>query len=289
MMVFDDVQTINNLKDSIMDDKEINQLVLDTSRELEEILNDGLLKEYAKLHNIDDKYNKFSLKQEIVGKGAFFLDVKKHYAIYVTNEEGVDVDKLVIKGLVTQRSDYPSFAKQKIKELLKLLIIEKYKNRTEMKKQILDFCEVSRLEILEKVITGQKEIARPVSFSKELTSYKRAPIQIQGMELWNFCEYDIFVPGTKGYLFKILGIDYDKAPDRIKGKQQEISNKQLQYIVLPIESERLPDYYIINVEEMMRFAWIDRVQELLKCAPWNNDVIQNNKEGVINLEDLLKK
>ena len=243
-----------------MNENEISKLVLETSRELEHVLNNQLLKEYGLLHNIDPEQNRFSLKQEIIGKSAYFLTVKKKYVIHVTNEEGVDVDKLDIEGLITQRSDYPSMTKSKIMELLKMLLIDDVFDRSRIKK----FVEDTESYIRDLCRKGMKEVCRPVSFSKDQESYKKAPIQIEGMLLWNKCEYNIFVPGTRGYLYKITGIDFNKAPEKVCRYQNELSQRNLKYIVMPSEEPSLPEYYNIDVDAMLKFAWTDRCTELLE-------------------------
>ncbi len=238
-------------------DEQITKLVLEESNELEKFLNDDLLPRFASLHNIKPAYNRFSLKQEIVARSAFLLPVKKHYALNITNQEGVPVDEMEIKGLVTQRSDYPSYSKQKIRELLELLVSINFD-----KKKIRELVETEEKNIRTMCEYGLPTIARPVSYSKNKKEYKKIPIQIIGMDLWNELEYNWFVPGTRGYLFKILGIDFDKAPEKICMKEDKLKKTKMQYIVLPMEEERLPPYYIIDVEAMFKFAWADRVTEL---------------------------
>lgn len=244
-----------------MNDDEITALVLKTSRELENVLNGNLLVEFAKKHNISPEQSRFSLKQEIVARGAYFLDVKKKYALHVTNMEGVPVDELDTKGLVTRRSDYPSLTKSKIQDLLNMLVmgpkidkaqIDKFDMETEA--YIKDLCS-----------KGVKEVGRPVSYSKDESEYKRAPIQILGMQLWNDCEYAIFVPGTKGYLYKILGINwgYPDLPEKVRKIQPRLMQQKLNYVVVPPEAEKLPDYFNIDVDAMLKFAWVDRAEELL--------------------------
>lgn len=255
-----------------MSQENITQKVLDTSRELEKFLNDDLLKRFGNLHNIDPKYNRFFLKQEIVARGAYFLNVKKKYALHITNQEGVDVDEMDVKGLVTRRSDYPSYPKEKIAELLELLVSEDFD-----RKKIRELVDRETEIIRKKCEDGLKEIARPVSYTKDKKDYKKEPIQIIGMDFWNEIEYEHFFPGTKGYLFKITGVDFNIAPKRVLEKQNQIQSKsKLQYIVLPMEEEKLPDYYIIDVNAMLKFAWTDRINELLEAEKSNIYEIKND-------------
>ena len=90
----------------------------------------------------------------------------------------------------------------------------------------------------------------------------KAKIAGHGMNFWNEVEYDYFVPGTRGYLFRITGIDQFRAPERVLKK---LSGKAApNSIVIPFEEEKVPDYYHIDLNEAISFAWDSRVRELLE-------------------------
>ena len=198
------------------------------------------------------------MKQEIVAKRGYFLDVKKKYALWIVNSEGIPVSEYDIKGLVTRRSDYPRLTRERLVTIFDLLL----KGDKISFKKILEFVKDTELEMKNCIINGDKSIAKPVSYSKDITQYKKLPEQIIGMELWNALEYKHFVVGTKGYRFKIKGIDEYVAPDKVKRNMRKINS--MKWIVLPYEEERLPDYYVIDTEGMLDFAWTKRINELLK-------------------------
>jgi hypothetical protein len=244
-----------------MKSNEITQLILEESRELEHVLNDDMLKRFGKLHNVKDEQNRLNLKQEVVARWGYFLTVKKKYALHITNMEGVEVDELQTKGLITRRSDYPSLTKEKVGDLINMLVMEE---KLDVKK-LRDYVESSQILMRTLCAKGDKRIARPVTYSKEKKTYKKIPYHFAGMDLWNLLEYEYFVAGTKGYLFKIQGIEWDKAPKTVKEHRSTVDSlKKLQYIVLPYEEEKLPDYFIIDVDAMLEFAWITRAKELLE-------------------------
>jgi len=120
----------------------------------------------------------------------------------------------------------------------------------------------TELEMKSSIMKGQKCIARPASFSKELDSYKKIPYQVKGMEVWNELEYRYFRPGTKGYLFRITGVDPYIAPKRVQNNIDKI--KEFRWIAIPYEEEALPNYYRVDVESMLDVAWRDRVSEFLR-------------------------
>ena len=82
---------------------------------------------------------------------------------------------------------------------------------------------------------------------------------------WNKLEYDIFAQGSKGYLFKIVGIRQDAPKEVIERFDKEFKSKgeKLEVIGLPDEETSLPPYYIIDGKAMYKFAWEDRYKLLL--------------------------
>ena len=86
------------------------------------------------------------------------------------------------------------------------------------------------------------------------------------MKNWNNLEYDEFSTGSKGYLFKINGIDLTKAPAAvIKKYEDNYSSKNIPFEVIacPRNVEYMPEYYIINYKQMLKFVWQDRYNLLL--------------------------
>lgn len=241
-----------------MNEKESIDIILEKSKVIQDVLNNELITQFAKLHNIPDNYNKFYMKQEIVAKRGYFLDVKKKYALWIVNKEGVPVNEYEIKGLVTRRSDYPRLTKERLVTIFDLLL----KHDKISFKKISEYIKETEFEIRDRIANGDKSIAKPVSYSKDIAQYKKLPEQIIGMELWNTLEYKHFVVGTKGYRFKIKGVDTYTAPEKIKRKLNKI--KDVKWIVLPYDEEKLPDYYVIDIDAMLEFAWTKRVDELLK-------------------------
>ena len=210
------------------DNRNTTQIILDESKKLQGILNDHFLKEFAKFHNINPEHNGFELKQEVVAKKAYFLNVKKKYALYIVNEEGVDVSKMDVKGLITRRSDYPKVTKEGINKVLEMLVKDDKVSFT----KIREFVEEKRKEILDLIIKGDKRIARPVSFTKTLDNYKVIPSHVHGMLLWNNVAYDYFVPGTKGYQFKINGVDHYNCPKEVESKLHYFNEKRNKIAVI---------------------------------------------------------
>jgi len=249
-----------------MDDP-IVQKTLSISKDLSNFLNNNLLKKFVELHRIKPENSKFRLKQEIVAKKALFFDAKKKYALHIVNREGYNRDEFDFKGIVLRRSDYPSFTKECIEKIIDMLL-----KQEDLK--MLDLCKYIKnidTKIREMCLSGNKKVAKPVSYSSK-TEYKVIPTHVLGMELWNNLEYKYFTPGTRGYMFKILGVDTYNAPKNVVDNINFITKKN-NNIVLPFEEEKLPSYYNVDVNDMVEFAWTTRYQEILSSVCTNIDEI----------------
>lgn len=249
--------------------------------QLQDFLNDYIIANTVNNHNVDLKWNKLKLKNELVNRRGFFL-TKKRYVLYNIKKEGKPVDKVINMGLETKRSDYPNYTKKLLEELLDIILKE-----TKLSiNRINSFVEEKEKEMRKLINNRDKRAARPVSFSKRLEDYKKYPEHIIGMLNWNKLFYDTFGVGSKGYLFKIRGIDVDKAPEDILNKYEKFfrsQNKKLNYIVVPEEDE-LPEYVIVDTEAMIKFAWKDRCKLLLDPIQKNIPAEMGNREVDEELE-----
>jgi hypothetical protein len=167
------------------------------------------------------------------------------------------IDDVQVKGLETRRSDYPSYSKECIKELLDLIL----KSEKVSLKKMMEFVKGKESDFLERIKHGDKSVARPCSWTKKLSEYKVLSQGVKAMQNWNDLVYPIHAVGAKGYLFKLQGIDLDKAPkDVVDRYNKEFLGKgrKLEVIAIPDEEERLPEYFIPDVKEMLEFSWKDR-------------------------------
>jgi hypothetical protein len=140
-------------------------------------------------------------------------------------------------------------------------------------KIINNFIKDKQNEFYNRFKNGDKTVSKPINFTKKLEEYKafekgsRFPESIEAMQNWNILMYHTFVPGVGGYLFKIKGIDYEKAPKDVIEKYNKLfldTGRKLNAIAVPDEELRLPIYFIVDMKESMRFAWNDRFEALLK-------------------------
>lgn len=246
-------------------DTNIVEKVLKECHKLEDILNKDLLPEFIKMHRANPKYNALKLKQEVLASNAVFF-TKKKYGLYIVNKESKTVSEYDLKGLILRRSNFPVYSKEKVQILLDMILKVDKIDINKIKQFISD----TEKEVIQLCHQNSKLIAGSVNFSKPLSDYKgKPPYQVLAMLLWNELEYRTFAPGTKGYLFRINGIDPLLAPQHILEKMHLIGSKQ-KYMVLPAEEESLPEYYVVNVEDQLKFVWTDRVKEVLLALMQNN-------------------
>lgn len=231
--------------------------VLETVNDIETVLNSTLIPNFMKLHNIDPKYGIIQMKQELVASDAAFFN-KKIYGLYITNKEKKPVDELEVKGMIIRKSNFAEYSRLKIEELLKLILCSDELSLDD----INEFIDTSRKEALNLCSEGSIRIAGAVSYNKEMSQYKSVPSHVKAMELWNSLEYSYFVPGTKGFLFRIKGIDTMKAPKRIIDNIGKMGFKN-KSIVIPFEQEKLPEYYVLNVVDQMEYSWESRIREIM--------------------------
>jgi len=256
------------------------ELILQECRKLEKKINEDFLNDFVKLHNIDPKYSTMHAKQELVISRILFPGPKKQYSMKISNTEGVEVNERAEKGLCTRRSDYGETTKLKVAELLDLIMMSDKISFT----VIREFIDKTTKYFLSEIVKRTKELSKPVSVTKSFKSYKTGSQNATAARLWNDLEYEYFSAGTKGYLFKIKGIDLFKAPDIVREKYQKLKGyKNLNAIAIPYEEEFLPNYYNLNIEATLKFAWTDRVDGIIR--PFESQVYK--KEDNFNDQDLV--
>lgn len=71
--------------------------------------------------------NTIHFKREAIASKALFLNAKKHYAMWVINSEGVEIEeknRLKLVGIEVVRSSTPQFAREYLKDLIQLILLD---------------------------------------------------------------------------------------------------------------------------------------------------------------------
>ena len=235
--------------------------ILGWCAKIEEFLNLDKIIKVVERHNVDLKYNRLVLKNELIISRGLFL-AKKRYIIRVINNEGKDVDKVNYMGVEIKRSDYPSMSKELLRTLSDLILKSEKVSLTKIMKYVND----KEPEFLKLVRAGDKRIARPITWGKELRDYKLIPQGVHAMQAWNNIMYNIHKKGVKGYMYWISGVDREKAPvDILKKYEKFVGNgNKAAVIAIPDEEAKLPDYFIPDVKATMAFVFKDRYELMLQ-------------------------
>lgn len=230
-------------------------------KQIQDYLNNDIMKEVVESHNVDFDECKLVLKNELIISRGLFL-AKKRYAIRVTNNEGVVCDDINYMGIEVKRSDFPSHSKVFLKELLDIIL----KDEKVTMGKLLKFVSTKEKEFRRLILEGSKTIARPTSFGKDLKDYKTLTQGVKAMLSFNEVSYLAHYTGSRGYLFHVNGIDYDKAPPQVIDNYEKNfiqKGKKLEVVAIPDEEPKLPEYYIPNVKANLKFAFTDRYDLML--------------------------
>jgi DNA polymerase elongation subunit (family B) len=232
--------------------------------EIQDFLNKTLMGDMCRIHNLPADISMLQLKNEFLFSKYYTLNVKKKYATKVISQEGRRLNFIDIKGLEINRSDFSEITKEILEYVLNKILDDEFSLV-----HIMDYIEKSKVRVAEMASEGLFKIAKTVAFSKPLKEYKTITQNIKGMMMWNDLVNDDFHHGDRGYLFPILGIDLDKAPQSVKDNYNSkflanYSANDLKAIVIPESEEKLPDYFIPNIKQIVSFSVTDRTDLLLE-------------------------
>lgn len=240
---------------------------------LQEYLNGTIMKYIVNSHNVSIEFNKLNLKNELIIKRGLFL-AKKRYVINVTNNEGRKVNEINYMGIEIKRSDTPFQSKELLKEIINLIMSSEKVSIPRINQYINEQEFVFR----ELIKNGDKKVGRPVGYGKKLKDYKVIPQGVRALEAFNKISYHAHDVGSRGYLFRVSGIDLEKAPDYvIKNYNKYIKDgNKLEVVAVPDEEPCCPSYYIQNMKGNLKYVFHDRYELLL--APIN---FTKKNEGVL--------
>ena len=223
-------------------------------------LNNNVLIDLVKIHNVNPEKTRLNLKNELICKRGLFL-AKKRYALWNIRREEKDVDKIICMGLETKRSDYPSATKTFLNNLINIIL----KSDKISLLKLYEFINSSEKDFVNMIKSGDKRVAKPVTYGRKLSEYKSIPKGVKGMENWNHIVAKEHFVGSKGYLFDIRGFDYESAPKNVQENYDKFikDSSQLDVIAVPVEEDYLPKYFIPDLKSMLQFCFTNRWKLLL--------------------------
>ena len=170
-----------------MSDVMMTQRILDIASEVQMYLNssyDYFAKRFCNLQT-----HKFDIKQEVIAKSGLFI-VKKRYAMRIINENGRKVDKILVKGLDTVRSNFAESFRELMKSVLDDILSDVPRDKVD--ERIIKFKKSMSLIDFDKISnpTGVKGIWKYLKKDEENTSvfsriHKGAPVHVKSAIAYN--------------------------------------------------------------------------------------------------------
>ena len=169
---------------NIRDEDKMSKAILDIASEVQTYLNSGYDYFAKKFCNIDE--HRFDIKQEVIAKSGLFV-TKKRYGLKIINDNGKKVNKMMVKGLDTVRSSFPTAMREMLSKLLEDILMDVPKDKLD--KFILNFKNSMRLMDVEKISvpTSVKNIKKYVDKDrKEFAPYmKGTPVHVKSAIAYN--------------------------------------------------------------------------------------------------------
>ena len=154
----------------INNEDKMSKAILEIASEVQVYLNNGYDYFAKKFCNLDK--HRFDIKQEVIAKSGLFV-TKKRYGLKIINDNGKKVDKMMVKGLDTVRSSFPTAMKEMLSKLLEDIMMDVPKNALD--KFIINFKDSMKLVSFEKIAipTGVKGLTKYKEKTDNLfTGYK---------------------------------------------------------------------------------------------------------------------
>ena len=150
----------------------MSKAILEIASEVQEYLNNGYHYFAKKFCNLDE--HRFDIKQEVIAKSGLFV-TKKRYCLNIINDNGKKVDKMMVKGLDTVRSSFPTAMRTMLSKVLEDILMSV--SKTELDKFIINFKNSMKLMDFNKIAI---------------------PISVKGIGKYTKREGDIFKSHTLG-------------------------------------------------------------------------------------------
>ena len=160
--------------------------ILEIANELQTFLNQSYDYFAKKFLNINE--HRFDIKQELIGKAGLFI-TKKRYGVKIINDNGVDVDKMLIKGIDTVRSSFPPAMGELLKNVLDDILLDVPKEKVD--DRILTFKKSMPILGIDKVAIpiGVKNLAKyvePRQPGDTFSTFKTgAPVHVKAAHSYN--------------------------------------------------------------------------------------------------------
>jgi len=233
-----------NLKSETM----MSKRILDIASELQGYLNKSYDYFGEKFCNITN--HRFEIKQEVIASSGLFI-AKKRYGMKIINDNGVKVNKMMVKGIDTVRSNFPPACGKLLKEVLNDILANVPKEKVD--ERILNFkTSMPKLAIDNiSMPTGIKSLSKYTESKapgNTFSTFKSgAPVHVKSSV--NYNDLLLHFEVSKQYLFissaeKIRWVYLTKNPlglESLAYKGYEDPKEVLQYIRDYIDYDKMYD------------------------------------------------
>jgi DNA polymerase elongation subunit (family B) len=169
---------------NIRDEDKMSKAILEIADEVQLYLNNSYDYFAKKFCNIDK--HRFDIKQEVIAKSGLFV-TKKRYGLKIINDNGKKVNKMMVKGLDTVRSSFPTAMRDMLSKLLEDILMDVPKDKLD--KFIVNFKNSMKLMEVDKIAvpTGVKNIRKYIDKDrKTFAPYKKGtPIHVKSAIAYN--------------------------------------------------------------------------------------------------------
>jgi len=124
----------------------MSKAILQIADEVQLYLNNGYNYFAKKFCNLNK--HRFDIKQEVIAKSGLFV-TKKRYGLKIINDNGKKVDKMMVKGLDTVRSSFPTAMKEMLSKVLDDILMDVPKEQLD--KFIINFKNSMKLMDFNKI------------------------------------------------------------------------------------------------------------------------------------------
>ena len=137
--------------------------------------------------NLDN--HRFEIKQEIIARSGLFI-VKKRYGMKIISDNGVKVNKILMKGIDTVRSNFPTALRLILKEVLEDILSDVPKEKID--ERILNFKDKMKTMDIDEIATPTtvKGMSKYLQADEQNTSmfsryYKGTPVHVKAALAYN--------------------------------------------------------------------------------------------------------
>lgn len=264
------------------DQDKLSEYTIQIATDVQEFINNSFDMFSKKFLNVHKKHY-FNIKQEMVAVSGIWLS-KKRYAMWAINDNGVKVDKMIIKGIDVVRADFPPAFRSLLKEILKDILFNADKKNIDEK--LLTFKKkVSILDIM--------DVARPTSV-QNITKYisknklKMMDIKDKGV---NFRNYEKGTPAhvkaSIMYNNLIRHYNLEKKYNLIENSEKVrwiyLHNNPFNIDALAFKGHDDPPEIMdflnkySNKNKMFESIFIEKLEDLYKSMNWKLDLDGSSK------------